>query len=334
MGHVVAIFGPTASGKTDVAEALADRIGGEVVSADAMQVYRGLPILTNQPARPTRLVGVWPLSHEASVAEYAALAHEAIDEILAAGRTPVVAGGTGLYLRAALADLDVPPAPAPGARERWAALYDARGAEAAHAELAERDPAAAAACTRTTAAASSRALELAEAGVVAAPGAQPPVDGTTRATPRRSSASTCRRTCSSGASPSATGAWSSAGWRRRSTRARAGPISSTADTSTGCGRSPSSRSTRRSPRWTPQMRRYAAYQRKWMRRIPGLVTVDADRPAGEVADEILEVAGAREQYYLAEPGERRLTPERARELAADATASWRSWTRPPTRRAS
>ena len=82
---IVAIFGPTASGKTDVAEALADRIGGELVSADAMQVYRGLPVLTNQSTRPSRLVGIWPLSHEASVAEYQELAHAAIDEILAAG---------------------------------------------------------------------------------------------------------------------------------------------------------------------------------------------------------------------------------------------------------
>ena len=86
-----------------------------------MQVYRGLPILTNQSAEPTRLVGIWPLDHEASVGEYAPLAHAAIDEILAAGRTPVVVGGTGLYLRAALAELALPPAPAPGARERWAA---------------------------------------------------------------------------------------------------------------------------------------------------------------------------------------------------------------------
>src|SRR6185437_12091162 len=82
---VVAIFGPTASGKTAVAEAVADRIGGEVVSADSMQAYRGLPILTAQPARPTRLVGIWPLSHEGSVAEYAELAHTEIDELLAAG---------------------------------------------------------------------------------------------------------------------------------------------------------------------------------------------------------------------------------------------------------
>ena len=115
---VVAIFGPTASGKTDVAEALADRLPGEVVSADAMQVYRGLEILTNQPERPTHLVGIWPLGHEASVAEYQTLAHAAIDDVLARGKAPVVAGGTGLYLRAALSNLAVPPPPEPGARER------------------------------------------------------------------------------------------------------------------------------------------------------------------------------------------------------------------------
>ncbi len=124
--QVIAIFGPTASGKTGVSEAVADRIGGEVVSADSMQAYRGLPILTAQPERPTRLVGIWPLSHEGSVAEYAGLAHAEIDGLLSAGRTPVVAGGTGLYLRAALADLDLPPAPAPDQRARWERLYEDR----------------------------------------------------------------------------------------------------------------------------------------------------------------------------------------------------------------
>src|ERR671932_60883 len=114
---VLAIFGPTASGKSAVADALAERIPAELVSADAMQAYRGLPILTNSSPRPARLVGIWPLDHEASVGEYAKLAHAAIDEILAGGRTPVVVGGTGLYLRAALAELGLPPSPAPGARE-------------------------------------------------------------------------------------------------------------------------------------------------------------------------------------------------------------------------
>ena len=69
-GFVLALFGPTASGKTAVAEALASRFPAELISADSMQVYRGLPILTNQPGTPTRLVGVWSLDHEASVAEY------------------------------------------------------------------------------------------------------------------------------------------------------------------------------------------------------------------------------------------------------------------------
>src|SRR5256885_357853 len=93
---VLAIFGPTASGKTAVAEAIAELVDGEVVSADSMQAYRGLPILTAQPDRTTRLVGIWPLTHEGSVAEYAQRAHRAVDELPGAGRTPVITGGTGL----------------------------------------------------------------------------------------------------------------------------------------------------------------------------------------------------------------------------------------------
>ena len=114
--EVIAIFGPTASGKSAVAHALASRIGTEVVSADALQVYRGLPILTNQPAEPTRLIAVRDLSEAMSVGEYAMLAHEAIDELVARTDAAVVAGGTGLYLRAALVDLEIPPAVEPASR--------------------------------------------------------------------------------------------------------------------------------------------------------------------------------------------------------------------------
>src|SRR5215510_12393025 len=117
--EVVAVFGPTASGKSEVAEALADRLATEVVSADAMQAYQGLPLLTNQPARPTRLVAIWPLDHEGSVAEDQRLACDAIDELVARTGHAVVAGGTGLYLRAALAELKLPPRPGAGTRERW-----------------------------------------------------------------------------------------------------------------------------------------------------------------------------------------------------------------------
>ncbi len=163
-GVVLAIFGPTASGKSAVAEALAERIPAEIVSADAMQAYRGLPILTNQPERPTRLVGIWSLEHEGSVGEFQRLAHAAVDEIIAAERTPIVAGGTGLYLRAALAELELPPSPPPGARERWELFYDEVGAETAYATLAEHDPAAAAAVHPNDRRRVVRALELADLG--------------------------------------------------------------------------------------------------------------------------------------------------------------------------
>ena len=97
--QVVAIFGPTASGKTAVSELVADEFGSEVVAADALQVYRGLPILTNQPARPTRLVAIRDLSHEFSVGEYAELAHSAIDELVEATGVAVVAGGDTALVR-------------------------------------------------------------------------------------------------------------------------------------------------------------------------------------------------------------------------------------------
>src|SRR5262245_13450274 len=169
--RLIAIFGPTASGKTAVAETVAARLGGEVVSADSMQAYRGLPILTAQPERPTRLVGIWPLSHEGSVAEYAELAHGLVDELLAAGKTPVVAGGTGLYLRAALVDLGLPPAPPPQLRARWEELYDRLGAERAHAVLGERDPDAAAQVHANDRRRVVRALELTELGSSLSPDA-------------------------------------------------------------------------------------------------------------------------------------------------------------------
>ena len=130
---VIAIFGPTASGKSAVALELADMLGGEIVSCDAMQLYRGLPVLTNQPSAADRervahhLVAVWEPSHEGSVAEYADLAHDAIDEILDRGRVPIVCGGSGLYMRAALADMPLPPQAPDGVRDAAERLYDERG---------------------------------------------------------------------------------------------------------------------------------------------------------------------------------------------------------------
>lgn len=173
--RVVAVFGPTASGKSAAALRLAESVGGEIVSCDAMQLYQGLPILTNQPTEADlrrvqhHLVGVWPLSHQGSVAEYRDLACAAIDDVLRRGRTAVVCGGSGLYLRAALAPFDLPPQPEGGARERLERLYDERGAATAHRLLAERDPRAAAAVHPNDRRRVVRALELAEQGASLAP---------------------------------------------------------------------------------------------------------------------------------------------------------------------
>jgi tRNA dimethylallyltransferase len=175
MSRVVAVFGPTASGKSELALALAERIGGEIVSCDAMQLYAGLPILTNQPSAaqlarvPHHLVGVWPLDHEGSVGEYATLAHAAVDAALAHGSVPIVCGGSGLYLRAALGPLDLPPQPAPDARARWECMYDRAGPATAHERLAQWDPRAAAAVHPNDRRRVVRALELAEAGSSLAP---------------------------------------------------------------------------------------------------------------------------------------------------------------------
>src|SRR5207237_3375013 len=85
---IFALFGPTASGKSAVAAALLERLDAEVVSADSAALYAGIPIVTAAPDYPARLVGVVPLDRDVSVAEFQRLGHEAIDEILAAGRTP------------------------------------------------------------------------------------------------------------------------------------------------------------------------------------------------------------------------------------------------------
>jgi tRNA dimethylallyltransferase len=149
--RVIAIFGPTGIGKTAVAVALAERLRarGEhpvAVSADALQVYSGLEILTGAATAAERarlehrLISFLPIYARFSVAEYAELAHAEIDELLASGGTPIVVGGTGLYLRAALADLNLRPAPPPALREHWLEELERRGARELHAVLAARVP--------------------------------------------------------------------------------------------------------------------------------------------------------------------------------------------------
>ncbi|MFL5917575.1 MAG: tRNA (adenosine(37)-N6)-dimethylallyltransferase MiaA [Gaiellaceae bacterium] len=298
---VLAIFGPTASGKTAVAEAVADRLGGEVVSADSMQAYRGLPILTAQPQRPTRLVAMWPLSHEGSVAEYAQLAHAEIDALLEQGRTPVVAGGTGLYLRAALVDLELPPAPSSELRARWERLYDRLGAERAHAVLVDRDPEAAARLHPNDRRRVVRALELTELGSSLQPqtarlwtrdmrhpttifGLDVPRDLLAERIAQRAQA------------------MFEAGVLEEARQALGADVSATAIHALGLrelGELPREQALEA---LVMRTRRYAAYQRKWMRRIPGLVSVNADRPPGEIADEIVQMGRSRQRLSAGRAG--------------------------------
>ena len=291
---VLAIFGPSGSGKTAVAEALADRIAAELVSADAMQAYAGLPILTNQPDRPTRLVGIWPLDHEASVAEYQALAHQAIDDILAAGRTPIVLGGTGLYLRAALADLALPPAPPPGSRMRFERLYERLGPERAYELLRERDPAAAARLHANDRRRVVRALELYDAGESLAP-AKDRLWANAMRHPTVVFGLEVAREVLAARIAERTRAMFERGAEEEARRALAGPLSETARHVMGLREVAELPRDEVVPALEQRTRRYAAYQRKWMRRIPGIVSLPADRPAGEIADEILEVARARQR---------------------------------------
>jgi tRNA dimethylallyltransferase len=177
---VIAIFGPTGVGKTSVAIELAERLRarGEdpvAISADALQVYSGLELLTGaatpeeQERLEHRLVSFLPITETFSAGQFAALAHAEIDGALAAGRRPIVVGGTGLYLQAALTDLELRPPPPPGVRERLLTELEARGPEALHAALAERAPAVAAAVEPTDRTRVVRALELLEMGEEPAP---------------------------------------------------------------------------------------------------------------------------------------------------------------------
>jgi tRNA dimethylallyltransferase len=172
---VVAIFGATASGKSALALALARRVRCEIVSVDAMQVYAGVETLTNQPsaaeraAVPHHLVGYLALGETSSVGSHTPRAHAAVDAIAARGATPLVVGGTGLYLRAALTDLALPPSVPAAERARWERFYDERGGGAALAELARSDPRAAERLHANDRRRVVRGLELAAQGASLAP---------------------------------------------------------------------------------------------------------------------------------------------------------------------
>ena len=168
---VIAVLGPTACGKTALAESLASRLAGEIVSADSMQVYRGMDIGTAKPPASARAVPYHCLDlvepgEAYSAARYQADARAAIDDILARGIVPVVAGGTGLYVRAALDDMEFPQGQVDTeTRLRYEALAEDLGPEGLHEVLEQRDPASAALIHPNNVRRTVRALEMAEEGV-------------------------------------------------------------------------------------------------------------------------------------------------------------------------
>jgi tRNA dimethylallyltransferase len=164
---VVAVVGPTAAGKSELSLTLADALGGEVVNADSMQLYQGMDIGTAKlsPAErqgvPHHLLDIWPVIRAASVSEYQALAREAIDDIRGRDRTPILVGGSGLYVRAAIDNLQFPGTDA----ELRASLEDELavvGPGVLHARLASLDPLAAAAILPGNGRRIVRALEVFE----------------------------------------------------------------------------------------------------------------------------------------------------------------------------
>jgi tRNA dimethylallyltransferase len=292
--RVLAIFGPTASGKSAVAHALLARLDAEVVSADSAAVYAGIPIVTAAPGYPARLVGVFPLTHDVSVAEYQRLAHSAIDEVIESGCTAIVVGGTGLYLRAALSSLEFPPAPEPGVREEWGSFYDDAGGEEAHALLARRDPPAATRVHPNDRRRVVRALELAAAGSSLAPTANrlwtndvrhPTLFVSLRLPDpeleRRIRART-HAMLKAGAAVEAADAW-------------AQPLSETARKVLGLEAFATLPGPEAVESVVAATRKLARYQRKWIRRVPGVVTLAADCAPEELADEIVALAGAGER---------------------------------------
>ena len=164
---VVAVVGPTATGKTALAVELALALGGEVVNADSMQLYRGMDIGTAKPDAaerrgvPHHLLDVWSVREAASVVDYARRARAEVDRLRAAGVLPLLVGGSGLYVRAVLDDLDFPGTD-PAVRARLEAELADAGPAAMHARLAAVDPDAAAAVLPSNGRRIVRALEVVE----------------------------------------------------------------------------------------------------------------------------------------------------------------------------
>lgn len=165
--RVIAVVGPTAAGKSDLGVFLAQRLGGEVVNADSMQLYRGMDIgtakltLEERDGVPHHLLDIWDVTEAASVAEYQTLARAEIDRLLADGRWPILVGGSGLYVRGAVDHLEFPGTD-PAVRARIEEELALKGSGALHARLAVADPGAAQAILPSNGRRIVRALEVIE----------------------------------------------------------------------------------------------------------------------------------------------------------------------------
>ncbi len=164
---VIAVVGPTAAGKSELSLALARTLGGEVVNADSMQLYAGMDVGTAKLTLSERagvihhLLDIWPVTQAASVSEYQQLAREAIDDIRGRGNTPILVGGSGLYVRAAIDNLEFPGTD-PAVRERLEAELSTVGSGAMHTRLTAVDPVAAASILPGNGRRIVRALEVIE----------------------------------------------------------------------------------------------------------------------------------------------------------------------------
>ena len=164
---LVAIVGPTAAGKSELSLRLAAALGGEVISADSMQLYRGMDIgtgkltVSERGAVPHHLLDIWDVTEPASVSEYQKLARAAIAGIVGRGKVPILVGGSGLYVRAAIDNLEFPGTD-PAVRARLERELAEAGPAGLHARLAVADPAAAAAILASNGRRIVRALEVME----------------------------------------------------------------------------------------------------------------------------------------------------------------------------
>jgi tRNA dimethylallyltransferase len=164
---VITVVGPTAAGKSELSVALAQTLGGEIVNADSMQLYQGMDIGTakltvaDRAGVPHHLLDIWPVTQTASVSEYQRLARQAIEDIRARDKTPILVGGSGLYVRAAIDNLEFPGTD-PAVRGRLEAELDAVGSARLYVQLAAVDPVAAAAILPSNGRRIIRALEVIE----------------------------------------------------------------------------------------------------------------------------------------------------------------------------